>query len=54
MNYREKRGAYLNCEKRMFSGTGPFDFPVMDPVEVDVELCYWVQASGGQDLPFLS
>lgn len=37
MNYREKRGAYLNCEKRIFSGTGPFDFPVMDPVEVDVE-----------------
>ena len=36
MNYREKRGAYLNCEKRIFSGTGPFDFPVMDPVEVDV------------------
>lgn len=37
MNYREKRGAYLNCEKRIFSGTGPFDFPMMDSVEVDVE-----------------
>ena len=37
MNYREKRGAYLNCEKRIFSGTGPFDFPVMNPVQVDVE-----------------
>ena len=37
MNYREKRGAYLNCEKRIFSGTGPFDFPVMDPVQVNVE-----------------
>lgn len=37
MNYREKRSAYLNCEKRIFSGTGPFDFPMMDPVEVDVE-----------------
>lgn len=37
MNYREKRGAYLNCEKRIFSGTGPYDFPIMDPVEVDVE-----------------
>ena len=37
MNYREKRGAYLNCEKRIFSGTGPFDFPMIDPVEVDVE-----------------
>lgn len=37
MNYREKRGAYLNCEKRIFSGTGPYDFPVMEPVEVDIE-----------------
>ena len=37
MNYREKRGAYLNCEKRIFSGQGPFDFPMIDPVEVDVE-----------------
>ena len=37
MNYREKRGAYLNCEKRIFPGTGPFDFPKMSPVEVDVE-----------------
>ena len=36
MNYREKRGAYLNCEKRIFFGTGPFDFPMMDPVQVDV------------------
>lgn len=37
MNYRGKRGAYLNCEKRIFSGTGPFDFPQMSPVQVDVE-----------------
>lgn len=37
MNYREKRGAYLNCEKRIFSGTGPYDFPMMEPVEVDIE-----------------
>ena len=37
MNYREKRGAYLNCEKRIFSGTGPFNIPMIDPVEVDVE-----------------
>lgn len=37
MNYREKRGAYLNCEKRIFSGTGPFDFPMMEPVQVDIE-----------------
>lgn len=37
MNYREKRGAYLNCEKRIFSGVGSFDFPMMDPVKMDVE-----------------
>lgn len=37
VNYREKRGAYLNCEKRIFSGTGPYDFPVMEPAEVDIE-----------------
>lgn len=36
MNYREKRGAYLNCEKRIFSGTGPYDFPVLEPVDIDV------------------
>lgn len=36
MNYREKRGAYLNCEKRIFSGTGPYDFPTMEPVNIDV------------------
>ena len=36
MNYREKRGAYLNCEKRMFPGAGPFDFPEMSPVHVDI------------------
>lgn len=39
MNYREKRGAYLNCEKRIFSGTGPYDFPVMEPVDVDISGC---------------
>ena len=37
MNYREKRGAYLNCEKRIFPGTGPFDFPAMKPTDVDIE-----------------
>lgn len=37
MNYREKRGAYLNCEKRIFTGTGPFEFPMMDPVNIDVD-----------------
>lgn len=36
MNYREKRGAYLNCEKRMFPGVGQFDFPKIKPVSVDV------------------
>ena len=36
MNYREKRGAYLNCEKRMFPGVGKFDFPMMEPVELDL------------------
>lgn len=36
MNYREKRGAYLNCEKRIFSGQGPFNIPMIDPVRVDV------------------
>lgn len=39
MNYREKRGAYLNCEKRIFSGVGPFDFPQMEPVDVDISGC---------------
>lgn len=37
MNYREKYGAYLNCEKRIFSGVGPFNIPMIGPVEVDVE-----------------
>lgn len=37
MNYREKRGAYLNCEKRIFEGVGTFDFPSLEPVEVDLE-----------------
>lgn len=37
MNYREKRGAYLNCEKRMFPGVGYYDFPMMEPVHMDVE-----------------
>lgn len=36
MNYRNKRGAYLNCEKRVFPGVGPFDFPEMQPVEMDL------------------
>lgn len=37
MTYRATRGAYLNCEKRMFPGVGKYEFPEMDPVDVDVE-----------------
>ena len=37
MNYREKRGAYLNCEKQIFSGVGPFNIPMMESVQVDIE-----------------
>lgn len=37
MKYQEKRGAYLNCEKRIFDGVGQFEFPSLDPVEVDLE-----------------
>lgn len=36
MNYREKRGAYLNCEKRMFDGVGQFEMPELNPVQVDL------------------
>lgn len=36
MNYREKRGAYLNCEKRIFPGIGDFDFPKMSPVDINL------------------
>ena len=36
MNYREKRGAYLNCEKRIFPGTGNFDFPEMSLVDINL------------------
>ena len=25
MNYRETKNAYLNCEKRIFPGVGPFN-----------------------------
>lgn len=39
MNYRQKRGAYLNCEKRMYYGVGEYDFPMMDPVNVDISGC---------------
>lgn len=36
MNYREKRGAYLNCEKRMFDGVRQFEMPELEPVKVDL------------------
>lgn len=36
MNYRETRGAYLNCEKRIFSGVGRYEFPEMNPITMDV------------------
>lgn len=36
MNYREKRGAYLNCEKRVFDGVGQFETPELGPVQVDL------------------
>lgn len=36
MNYREKRGAYLNCEKCMFDGVGQFEMPKLEPVQVDL------------------
>ena len=36
MNYRDRRGAYLNCEKRMFDGVGQFEMPELDPVQVDL------------------
>lgn len=36
MNYRQKRGAYLNCEKRMYPGVGYYEFPMMEPVDIDV------------------
>lgn len=37
MNYREKRGAYLNCEKRMFEGVGVFGTPEIQPNEVNLD-----------------
>lgn len=36
MNYIETRGAYLNCEKRMYDGVGVFDTPKLGPVRVDL------------------
>ena len=37
MDYRTTRSAYLNCEKRIFSGIGEYNIPEMRPVE-DMDL----------------
>lgn len=37
MNYRQKRGAYLNCEKFMFFADNSLGFPSIRPVDVNVE-----------------
>lgn len=37
MNYKETRNSYLNCEKRVFLGDGEFDFPRLDPVDVNIK-----------------
>lgn len=37
MNYRQTRHAYLNCERRIFPGTGNFDIPEMYPSYIDFE-----------------
>ena len=36
MNYRNTR-CYLNCEKRIFEGEGIYEFPTIEPIEMDVE-----------------
>lgn len=36
MNYRNTR-SYLNCEKRIFDGTGEFDFPQLKPIDIDFD-----------------
>lgn len=36
-HYKETRNAYCNCEKRIYSGTGIFNFPAMIPQEFDLE-----------------
>lgn len=33
------RNAYLNCEKRIFSGCGAYDIPEMSPVDVEINDC---------------
>ena len=36
MNYRETRNAFLNCEKRIFTGAGRYNIPIIEPVTVDL------------------
>ena len=36
MSYQETRNSYLNCEKRIFDGAGPFDIPEILPEEIDL------------------
>ncbi len=36
MNYKNTR-CYMNCEKKIYDGVGPYDFPIIEPVNVDVE-----------------
>lgn len=35
MNYRITK-CYLNCEKRIFDGVGVYEFPVIEPQDIDV------------------
>lgn len=36
MNYREKRGAYLNCEKLIFDGCDDLGTPAIAPEDIDI------------------
>lgn len=35
MNYRNTR-CYLNCEKRIYDGEGSYEFPVVNPTDIDI------------------
>ena len=37
MNYRDTRSSYLNCEKRIFDGVGDYEFPKINPFDMDIE-----------------
>ena len=36
MNYRQTKNAYLNCEKQIFPGVGPFNIPEILPQDIDL------------------